>query len=85
MKKNLFVLFSLFLMQGTAKAQITRGLWEYGPVITTTNNGYGWVVENLKAIGFASAEMEGIEFWNNTQLLIVNQPCFHGRVTRTEC
>lgn len=42
MKKSLFILFLLFLMQSTTKAQITRGLWEYGPVITTTNNGYGW-------------------------------------------
>lgn len=76
MKKLLFVMFSLFLMQDIARAQVTRGLWEYGPVITTTNNGYGWVAENLKTLGFGMAEEEGIEFWNTNRWWI---PSFRAR------
>lgn len=74
MKKFLFGLFSLFLMQGTVKAQVTRGLWEYGPVITTTNNGYGWFAENLEVYGFAS--------WDNLVFLNDNRwwiPSFRAR------
>lgn len=76
MKKILFFSFSLFLLQGTVKAQVKRGLWEYGPVITTTNNGYGWVAENLKTVGFASAERDGINFWNKNRWWI---PSFRAR------
>lgn len=76
MRKIAFVLFSLFLLQGTVKAQVTRGLWEYGPVITTTNNCYGWIAENLKVYGFASADQEGVEFWNKNRWWI---PSFRSR------
>ena len=53
------------LISNQNKAQVTRGLWEYGPVITTTNNGYGWFAENIKAFGFAVGEAG--EFWNNNR------------------
>lgn len=76
MKKSLIVLFSLFLMQGAVKAQVRRGLWEYGPVITTTNNGYGWGAENLKAFAFALAEEGGVMFWNKNRWWI---PSFRAR------
>lgn len=76
MKKSLFVLFSLFLMQGTVKAQLTRGLWEYGPVVTTTNNGYGWFAENAKAYGLVSSGERTIAFWNRNRWWI---PSFRAR------
>lgn len=80
-KKDLLVLFSLFLIQGIAKAQVSRGLWEYGPVITTTNNAYGWVAENLKAYGFGLAEQEGVTFWNKNRWWI---PSFRSRFDITK-
>lgn len=66
----------LFLLQGSVGAQIKRGVWEYGPVLTTVNNPYGWVAENLKVFGFASGEERGIEFWNNNRWWI---PSFRSR------
>lgn len=74
MKKFLLVFILLLLINSPAKAQITRGLWEYGPVITTNNNGYGWVTENLKTFGFAS--LDGVEFWNKNRWWI---PSFRSR------
>lgn len=65
MKKIHLLLLSLFLLQGMALAQIKRNLWDYGPVITTTNNAYGWVAENVKAYAFAKSG--GIEFWNSNR------------------
>lgn len=57
MKKILLVTFLLFLLHGTAKGQISRGQWSYGPVITTTNNFYGNIAENLLWSGIAAGEL----------------------------
>lgn len=62
MKKFLLVSLSLFLLQGTVKAQISRGQWTYGPVITTTNNFYGNIAENLLWTGIEAGEL--YEEWN---------------------
>lgn len=72
---SMMLLFLLFTC-GAIKAQVKRGLWEYGPVMTTVNNPYGWVAENLKAFGFSSAGEGGIEFWNNNRWWI---PSFRSR------
>lgn len=76
MKKILLILCSLFLLQEAAKAQIRRGLWEYGPVVTTTNNAYGWAIENLKVQAFAHGKEKGITFLNNNRWWI---PSFRAR------
>ncbi|MBQ6209442.1 MAG: hypothetical protein IJK42_06690 [Prevotella sp.] len=74
--KKLFILFSLFLLQNTVKAQVTRGFWEFGPVITTTNNGYGWVTENLKKSGFFELIDDGPNILNKNSWWI---PSFRAR------
>ena len=74
MKKSQLLIIALLLMHSAAKAQISRGLWEYGPVITTTNNGYGWVAENLKVYGLACAN--GMGFANENRWWI---PTFRSR------
>lgn len=71
----MMLLFLLFTC-GAIKAQVKRGLWEYGPVMTTVNNPYGWVAENLKAFGFSSAGEQGVEFWNSNRWWI---PSFRSR------
>ena len=70
--KKLF-LISLLLLQHGAIAQVQRGLWEYGPVITTTNNCYRWVEENLKSVGSTT---ESVTFWNKNRWWI---PTFRSR------
>lgn len=74
MKKILLVLISLFISQEIVKAQITRGQWEYRPVITTTNNGYGWFAENLKWAGIGAADLGDV--WYTLRGII---PTFRSR------
>lgn len=75
MKKFIYSMLLLLLFyNNVAKAQVTRGLWEYGPVVTTNNNAYGWVAENLKTYGFASAS--AVNFWNKNRWWI---PSFRSR------
>lgn len=74
MKKVTIVLIALLSQLFQVNAQIQRGLWEYGPIITTTNNAYGWVAENLKVYGLASCD--AINFLNQNRWWI---PSFRSR------
>lgn len=47
MRKSITLLLFLLLFTGVVKAQISRGEWSYGPVITTTNNFYGNLAQTL--------------------------------------
>lgn len=76
MKKYIILLASLFLVQSSMNAQVKRGMWEYGPVITTTNNAYGWVAENIKMLAFAAGGSSGISFCNSNRWWI---PTFRAR------
>ncbi len=72
------LLFSLLfpLLTEPTSAQVTRGLWEYGPVITTTNNAYGWFAENVKSLVIGSTGEKGIDFCNRNRWWI---PSFRAR------
>lgn len=76
MKKIVLLLLALVAWSNSF-AQVERGLWDYGPVISTTNNAYGFFAENIKMYAFGSAGESGVNFLNNNRWWI---PTFRSRI-----
>ena len=92
MKNKLLIIIILLLeCMVVTKAQISRGEWTYGPVISTTNNFYGNIAESLFFGNIPILSKDASYLWRNrwwipysysryTVLQKINTPCGNASV-----